>query len=243
MYTFDSRVRYSETDENGNLSVTGIINYLQDCSIFQSESLGLGVEYLKKRNRAWWLSSWQIIIDQYPRLGEEIVIGTWPYDFKGMYGYRNFTIQDTSGNYLVRANSIWFFFDTAAGRPVKVTEDDVRGYGEMHTGRLVMDYAPKRIEIPQIFVNGNSVQVCKHHIDTNHHVNNAQYVEIAREFLPDHFKIGEIRIDYKKAAVLGNVMMPRISRTEKGYVVSLWGEDELFAVVWFGGQKGLGNIK
>lgn len=24
----------------------------------------------------------------------------------------------------------------------------------------------------------------KHHIDTNHHVNNAQYVEIAREVLP-----------------------------------------------------------
>ena len=32
MYTFDSRVRYSETDEEGNLSVVGIMNYLQDCS-------------------------------------------------------------------------------------------------------------------------------------------------------------------------------------------------------------------
>ena len=37
MYTFDSRVRYSETDEEGNLSVVGIMNYLQDCSTFQSE--------------------------------------------------------------------------------------------------------------------------------------------------------------------------------------------------------------
>ena len=74
MYQFDSRVRYSETDEQGRLSVTGILNYLQDCSTLQSEDIGLGIEYLKKTRHAWWLSSWQIIIDRYPVLGEEIVI-------------------------------------------------------------------------------------------------------------------------------------------------------------------------
>ena len=63
MYQFDSRVRYSETDEQGRLSVTGILNYLQDCSTLQSEDIGLGIEYLKKTRHAWWLSSWQIIID------------------------------------------------------------------------------------------------------------------------------------------------------------------------------------
>ena len=46
MYTFDSRIRYSETDETGALSLLGVINYLQDCSTFQSEDIGLGVEYL-----------------------------------------------------------------------------------------------------------------------------------------------------------------------------------------------------
>ena len=102
MYTFDSCVRYSETDEDGKLSVTGIIKYLQDCSIFQSEALGIGVEYLKQHDRAWWLSSWQIIIDRYPRLGEKIIIGTWPYDFKGIYGYRNkYTTQKIDRQILV----------------------------------------------------------------------------------------------------------------------------------------------
>ena len=43
MYTFDSRVRYSETDVNGTLSVTAAVNYFQDCSTFQSEDLGVGV--------------------------------------------------------------------------------------------------------------------------------------------------------------------------------------------------------
>ena len=70
MYTFDSRIRYSETDETGALSLLGVINYMQDCSTFQSEDIGLGVEYLEKKKRAWLLSSWRIVIDRYPVLGE-----------------------------------------------------------------------------------------------------------------------------------------------------------------------------
>ena len=41
MYSFDSRVRYSEVDEDRKLSLTGVINYMQDCSTFQSEDLNM----------------------------------------------------------------------------------------------------------------------------------------------------------------------------------------------------------
>ena len=99
----------------------------------------MGVEYLEQSRRAWWLSSWQIVIERYPQLGEEIVVSTWPYDFKGMYGYRNFTIQDQQNTYLVKANSVWFLFDTAAGRPVKVEERDIRGYGTGKEEKLDME--------------------------------------------------------------------------------------------------------
>lgn len=233
MYSFDSRVRYSETDEKGKLSVTGIINYLQDCSTLQSEDLGLGIEYLKQNHRAWWLSSWQIVINRRPGLGEEIVISTWPYDFKGMYGYRNFTICDKRGNYLVKANSIWFFFDTKAGRPVKVQEHDIRGYGTGEEKKLEMDYAPRRIVVPKEYETMEPIIVGKHHIDTNHHVNNAQYVEIAREVLPDDFKVCELRVEYKKAAVLGESMIPHVSRIPEGYVVALCDEEGApYAVIW-----------
>ena len=69
------------------------------------------------------------------------------------------------------------------------------------------------------------MEASRHHLDTNLHVNNAQYAEIAREFLPEDFEIQELQIEYKKAAVLGDRMFPRISRDENGYTVSLTGED------------------
>ncbi len=237
MYQFNSRVRYSETDVDGKLSLLGIMNYLQDTSTFQSESIGLGLFYLQSINRAWLLSSWHIIIDRYPRLGDEIVLSTWPYEFKGIFGLRNFTIQDTEGNYLVRADSRWFFYDTEKGCPSRVQEEQIRGYGMGEP--LDMGDNPRHIEVPDEYEEGEPVLVVKHYIDTNHHVNNAQYVEIAREFIPDGFVIGELRVDYRKAALLGDVMTPHISKIPEGYVIALCdASGDPYAVVWMAEKAG-----
>ena len=227
MYQFDSRVRYSETDEQGRLSVTGILNYLQDCSTLQSEDIGLGIEYLKKTRHAWWLSSWQIIIDRYPVLGEEIVISTWPYDFKGIYAYRNFTIQDKAGNYLVRANSIWFFYDLEAERPARIRLEDVERYG---TGeeRLDMEYAPRRIIVPEEYEEKEPVLVMKHHLDTNHHVNNLVYLSYAREAMPPEDAdrdFREVVVRYHRQLLRGDAIQCYYQRTPQGHQVQICKDD------------------
>ena len=94
MYTFHSRVRYSETAEDGRLSLHSAVNYFQDCSTFQSEELGVGVKALQEAHHAWLMNSWQVVLANRPALGEEIAVSTWAYGFKGCYGYRNFLIQD-----------------------------------------------------------------------------------------------------------------------------------------------------
>ena len=233
MYSFNARVRYSEVGGDRRLSVPGVVNYLQDCSTFQSEDLKMGIDYLEQSHRAWWLSSWQIVINRYPRLGEEIVVSTWPYDFKGIYGYRNFTICDKQGEYLVKANSIWCLFVTKDGRPAKVERVDIRGYQTEGDKKLDMEYAPRRIALSGEYEAGEPVTVTLHHIDTNRHVNNAQYVAVAREAIPESFQIREIRVEYKKAAVLGDVMIPRISREKEACTVALCSQDgTAYAVVW-----------
>lgn len=233
MYSFKSRVRYSEVDFERKLSMTAIINYLQDCSTFQSEDLGVGIDYLQPLHRAWFLSSWQIVIDRYPVLGEEITVSTWPYEFKGIYGLRNFTIQDKDGTYLVKANSTWFLFDTEAGRPARIEECYVEAYRSELADRFDMEYAPRKIAVPDIWTEAEPISVMRHHIDTNQHVNNAQYVEIAREVIPGEARICEVRVEYRKAAVLGDVMIPQISRGDGVDVISLCDQERKpYAVIW-----------
>lgn len=232
MYSFSSRVRYSEVDKNGKMTLGSIINYFQDCSTFQSEDIGLGIEYLKEKNRAWILSSWQLVVNRYPMLGEEIKIGTWAHDFNGFCGSRNFVIMDKEGNYLAYANSLWIFMDLKRQRPTKVTEDMLKGY--VMESRIDMDYAPRKIGIPLDCQVGEAFPVRKYHIDTNNHVNNGQYIQMAKEFIPEGFEIRQMRAEYKKAAVYGNTITPRLHHTENLYTIALCDEEgQAYAIVEF----------
>ncbi len=107
MYSIKERVRYSETDKSGHLTLTGIVNYFQDCSTFQSEDLGVGMEFLKEHHHGWILSAWQVVVERYPKLCEEIEVSTWPTAFNGLYGTRNFVMKDKDNKCVAYANSIW----------------------------------------------------------------------------------------------------------------------------------------
>ena len=172
------------------------------------------------------------MIDRYPVLGEKIKIGTWATASKGIYGYRDFVIMDQEGNYLVKAESVWFFCDTEKMVPVRVMPEDVAAYGE--EAPLDLGKAPRKIAIPEEYEEGTPVTIAAHHLDTNHHVNNAQYVDIAREAVPCTKMVKGIRADYKKAAVLGEALIPRVTKTgEDEWTIVLADEaGEVRAVVW-----------
>ena len=144
MYSFNSRVRFSETDPDKKLSITGLMNYLQDCSIFQSEDVGAGFSYMDQTKKSWLLSAWNVEVLRRPDVAEEITICTWPYDFKGIYGLRNFAIKDAEGNYLVKADSCWFLTSMETGRPVKPTAEDIAPYPTVEP-RIEMDELPRKI--------------------------------------------------------------------------------------------------
>lgn len=236
MYTIESRVRFSEADHHETITLPGIINYFQDCSIFHSEDAGLGIAYLKERKRAWVLSSWQILTERYPRIGERIKVGTWATQFNGLYGHRNFCMWDERGERLAWANSIWVFMDLEKGRPVRPAPEDTQAYGIEPP--LEMEYAPRKICLPAAFERGLPFPVRKYHIDTNEHVNNSQYVQMALEMLKQEMQIEQVRVEYKRSAHLGDVICPGIAREKERTVVELCDSDEKpYAIVELTGRK------
>lgn len=219
MYSFDSRVRYSEVDSGGRLTMAALINYFQDCSTFHSEDLGLGIGYLRERGLVWVLCSWQIIVERYPSLGERITTGTSPYDMKGFLGYRNFVLLDERGGFLAKANSLWSLLDTDTGKPAPIPEEMKKKYGL--SPKLEMEYASRRITVAGDRSDGEPVVVKKHHLDTNRHVNNQQFIDIAMDCLPEDFVIGQVRAEYRKQAFLDDVLVPGVIRDDDKYTVVL----------------------
>ena len=139
MYGFDSRVRYSETDEDGILSVEGMMNYLQDCSTFQSEDNGVGVGPMQKRGLAWIIVYWRVEIHRMPALGENVLIGTAPYKMTGGMGLRNFLMETQDGERLARANSVWTLIDTNTKHPVRIPAEVLAKY-PLEDGEIRSEY-------------------------------------------------------------------------------------------------------
>ena len=170
------------------------------------------MEVLKAQKRAWVLSAWQVIVKRYPKLGENIKVTTIPYGFRGFIGMRNFILETMDGEKLAWADT------------------DPYDLGE----KMEMDYAPRKIALPKERKPKESFAVQKHHLDTNHHVNNCQYIRMAADFLPEDFAVHQLRVEYKRQAVLGNVMIPEVYMEANKATVVLNAEDqEPYAVVEF----------
>ncbi|WP_077598058.1 acyl-[acyl-carrier-protein] thioesterase [Olsenella urininfantis] len=240
MYSFDSRVRYSECDESGELSIHGLVNYLQDCSTFHSESLGVGLYHMASEHYAWLISTWEIEIARLPRFGEKIRISTWCHEMRGAQAHRCFTIEDDEGRSCVRADSHWFAYDTQLSRPIRIPAGQ-EGYltGE---GRLDLPPLQRKIAVEGAFVAIPEVTVTRQLLDTNRHVNNARYIQLALDALEaagTRLSPRRICVQYKTMALLGERIAPRVHNGQDSWTVDLTrtGTDESFAVVRLEGVR------
>ena len=129
VFEYPAHVRYTEVGHRGLMTLPALINAFQDCSTFQSEALGVGMAWLKHERRAWVLTHWHIVVDRYPSLCEEIVIGTFASSFRGFTAKRNFYIKDNAGTLIAKAESSWASIDLSTGKPIRPTEEHVKPYG------------------------------------------------------------------------------------------------------------------
>ncbi|MEG1595877.1 MAG: thioesterase [Lachnospiraceae bacterium] len=232
MYSFQSKVRYSEVGVDNRLTLDAVINYFQDCSSFHSESVGVGIDYLQEAHRCWILSSWEIIVERYPKHQEEIKIITWPCEMKGFFGTRNYRMEDAEGTVIAKANSLWVYMDTDKMRPVKID----RHMSEIYELSPAMDedWHSRKLGSHLGGAEQEGILVQRYHLDTNNHVNNGKYILMAEAYLPAGFKVRSMRAEYKKAAVLGDILYPRVTIEDNEVIVTLCQEDHtIYATICF----------
>ena len=243
MYSYNTRVRYSEIAEDKCASIVAIVNYFQDCCTFEAEDGGIGLSWLAERNTAWMLTGWQIHILRRPRYTEEIKVTTWACAFKFFVGKRSFTITNMDGEVLVYAMSEWAYVNTVRNLPEKnVPDRELEVYGittsieerfedfgleayvkandekAVFKGKIqAPDIADMKEEAPIIITADN--------LDTNHHVNNGQYVALAKSVIPEEIDVKHFRAEIKRQSVLGDTIIPYIYRESDKIVVILNDEE------------------
>lgn len=236
MYTTERKVQFSDCGPDEKLRFSGVLNYFQDCSTAQSESLGVGSDYTKGLGKAWILSAWQVGFCRQPDLGESVKVTTWPSGFQGFYGYRNYTLETLEGEVLAYANSIWVYMDILRKRPCRPTEKELEAYAV--SPAYPMEYAPRKIEVPKETIEQEHWRVRRIHLDCNGHMNNVRYLEMALESVPETYDLHQVRIDYRKEAREKDIIVPRIAREEERIIVELCDEaGNIYATIEFTGEE------
>lgn len=224
MYSYKEYVSYSHSDENGELRLGSIIDSFQDCSQLHSEAAGVSVERLWEMNAGWQIVSWQIVVNRYPKFGEEVIVGTWPNNFNGVIGGRNYAMDTLDGERLVVANSGWVLVNLETHRVMPISEEIVSCY-ELEPP-AEMEKASRKVALPKEMDFLEKILVPKRSRDTNGHMNNSYYVHFAGEHIPEDKKIRQLRVEYKQGSYVGETLSLSGSWQDEKFYAAFCGEDE-----------------
>jgi acyl-ACP thioesterase len=229
---------------------------MQDCSEMWIDSEPEVKDYFLQQNMAQLLATRQVEIIRVPDYKEELTVTTSVYGMKPMFGFRNTFIYDAQGNPCYKTWSMGAFADKVAGKLKRV--DDATIQSMKLEPQLEMNYKDRRIILPKgrsseshpsLLEDGqvateldkvktegevlNPIKVLRADIDYNKHLNNANYVRMAMELLPEDFVVNGLRVEYRVAAKLGDSLTPTIYKTADGIIVSLSIGSEVSAIIEF----------
>jgi medium-chain acyl-[acyl-carrier-protein] hydrolase len=187
-----------DVDFRGILKPSSILNYFQE--VATSHSIELNVDYfsLLKNNEFWILSRICVEIDEYPKLGDEIHVVTYPIEARMVDCDRDYYILDKDGRVLIRGLSKWLILDLESHKIKRVNPKYFSGLNFID--KRAIDNPCWKVEpidnMQEIYRGAVKID----DIDFNHHMNNAKFATAAfNAFEPDEIsnkKIKSFSVNY-----------------------------------------------
>ena len=232
MYSLNYKVTTSTCDSEGRLKLYSALQMMQDCSEMWIDSEPGVKQFFAEQNMAQLLASRQVEVIRVPEYKEELIVTTSVYGMKPMFGFRNTFIYDAEGKPCYRTWNMGAFVDKENGKLKRV--DDATIASMTLEPQLEMNYKDRRIIL--LKEGGETldrIRVLRADIDYNKHLNNANYIRMAMELLPEDFKVKGLRVEYRVAAKLGDLLIPTIYQINGGLIVSLSIGSEVSAIIEF----------
>lgn len=214
-------VRCSQIGEDGRMRLGALVDFLQDCSLKHLESEPVMAPYFKETGCIMFLISRQLDIVKKPKLDDKVTVKTWCYELGRLYGFRNTVIYDENGEILVKSIAGGCFIDSHTMRATKVPKETIDRV-QLEAKLDDIEYLPRKIALPdcepQVF---EPVHISRCLIDMNSHVNNARYLDITDEYLPDSAVVSRVRCEYKMPVQRDSVVIPKVYKSGNIITVDL----------------------
>lgn len=212
------RAAKAEIDRLGEWRLSAVLRIMETAA--QEHCLRLGIDrdtLYREKGLVWMLS--RVIVQRVrnPIEGETLTIRTICANPGNVTYPRWFQAEDTQGNMVCSASSLWVLVDLASRRIVLPKR---AGVSCPDAEIPVMEPLPEKLRTPlgpPAFTSTHVV--CDDEIDANGHVNNTVYADWLAGSLPDG-NIKEMQLDYNAEVLLGDSVNMLFYVTERGYHVS-----------------------
>lgn len=217
MHTYTCQLRYSDYKNFDEVKPSAFLDIIQDVAICDSEQAGYGVQKLRELHRAWLIQGINVRFEKPVSTKAPLEVSTGVKAFRGSTSERC-CIAKQNGEVVARTVANWFLIDTDSIRVVRINPEMLEAY---ETGGFEDEFF--KFQKPELYEAepAYSVKVSNKEIDTNVHLNNQRGAELLLDAIPYDFSFNDMKILYKKAAYLGDVLDVCVTETERGYFVML----------------------
>lgn len=225
----------ADFDRDGKLAYEAILRILENTASRHSDASGDDVIDGSRRGITWVLTDWRVEIVRRPQSKAPLQVATWVRDNAPVGRvFRDYTITDTSGTELVRAESRLILFDLCTEKIVRIDRERFASYRP--EARSVFPDSAPRLRAPDVFDTQTVLPLRRCDIDFNGHVHNTRYLEFALEALPETMRCDAFRgfrIVYPKAVKDTKTVTLKYTAADDGAFVCLYSADTLCTIVRF----------
>lgn len=212
IYTWDTVVRWNDTDAYLHVRPSQLLIYMQEAACRHMHDAGQDLDELRRTQGLAFLVT-RLTLRFYGFLHplEKICAQTWIGEAKGVNFPRYFRVLGEDGAMVAQGASDWALMDLSTHMPVRA--DRFTYYTEPSPA---LDLRPPRRFAPaEPMVDVGERRIVYSDIDYNGHMNNTRYPDMLCDFLPDGAaaRVREMSFEFAHEATYGATL--RVLRGER----------------------------
>lgn len=206
IYVKEFELGINDVDKNNKMKLSTYLKFMQEIGALHSKVYGYCLDTEPITHKAWVVIAWNVDILDKPSWNEKIIVKTWIGKIDKIYFYRYFEMTNEKGEVVAKAKSQWIMIDTCTKKIQKITSELLSEFPKVHMdgysdgiSKVNLKFDKEKLE--KIY----ECSVQKRDVDTNNHMNNIIYLDLALEGLDDTFcdNIKNVEIHYKTECKLG----------------------------------------
>ncbi|WP_338217436.1 acyl-[acyl-carrier-protein] thioesterase [Lacticaseibacillus salsurivasis] len=206
-YTEPLTVPFFLGTKTGELTLSNMVNIMLLISEKQLDQIGAGMSALAEHGAGWVITQYHIDITRMPNVDEPLIIGTQATSYNKLMTYRDYWIEDQSGQRIVMMHGAWVMMDLTKRKIIPIITSFPEKVGAAFDTKVErFPRLTKRTEFDQTL----TYRVRYFDIDRNGHVNNAHYMDwledaLGADFLTTH-QPQSVDIKYAREATYGTTV-------------------------------------